>query len=183
MSHSIKWTAIKALSFDIFGTLVDWENGIASTARATIIGPYLPESHHQLLKDIERHDTTVQWETPGMKQPDVIAEGLRRYAHELGVVEQPTTPRHIADVVVVVAPGSGILVPRKAPGNRNARGSFPLLSCCDRPPRLGHGDGAGAGAACIMVDSMCLLLRGYPITRAARPVASNRFLLGTSPIK
>lgn len=36
---------------------------------------------------IERHDTTVQKEQPTSKQQDIIAEGLRRYAKELKVVE------------------------------------------------------------------------------------------------
>lgn len=87
MANTIQWTKIKALSFDIFGTLVDWENGIAKAARATALGPYLPKEHKQLMLDIEKHDTTVQRESPGMLQSDVIAEGLRRYATELRLVE------------------------------------------------------------------------------------------------
>ena len=87
MASHIPWTEIKALSFDIFGTLVDWENGIAQSARATALGPFLPAEHKQLMLDIEEHDTNVQAETPGMLQSDVIAEGLRRYAKELKVVE------------------------------------------------------------------------------------------------
>lgn len=37
---------------------------------------------------IERHDTTVQREFPKLRQTDIIAEGLRRYAHELQIVEK-----------------------------------------------------------------------------------------------
>lgn len=87
MASSIPWKDIKALSFDIFGTLIDWENGIAQAARATAIGPFLPSEHKRLMLDIEKHDTTVQREQPGMLQSDVIAEGLRRYAKELKLVE------------------------------------------------------------------------------------------------
>lgn len=83
---NIPWTRIKALSFDIYGTLVDWEGGIASSARATALGPYLPKDHKDLMLGIEKHDTAVQRENPGMKQSDVIAEGLRRYATELNIV-------------------------------------------------------------------------------------------------
>jgi 2-haloalkanoic acid dehalogenase type II len=84
---NIPWTRIKALSFDIYGTLIDWENGIANAARATALGSYLPKDHKELMLAIEKHDTTVQREHPTMRQSDVIAEGLRRYAKELGVVE------------------------------------------------------------------------------------------------
>ncbi|KAF2171293.1 hypothetical protein M409DRAFT_50755 [Zasmidium cellare ATCC 36951] len=87
MANSIPWTQIKALSFDIYGTFTDWENGIAKAARATALGPYLPKDHRELMLSIERHDTTVQREYPTWKQRDIIAEGLRRYAKELKVVE------------------------------------------------------------------------------------------------
>lgn len=87
MASTIPWTKVKALSFDIYGTLVDWEGGIAASARATALGPYLPKDHKDLLLGIEKHDTTVQRENPTMLQSDVIAEGLRRYARELRVVE------------------------------------------------------------------------------------------------
>ncbi|TKA28632.1 hypothetical protein B0A50_02959 [Salinomyces thailandicus] len=85
---NIPWTRIKALSFDIYGTLIDWEGGIASTARATALGPHLPKDHRQLMLRIEEHDTTVQMEQPKWKQSEVITEGLRRYAKELKVVEE-----------------------------------------------------------------------------------------------
>ena len=87
MASPIPWDKVKALSFDIYGTLLDWENGIAQTARATALGPYLPQEHRKLMLDIEKHDTTVQREHPTMHQSDIIAEGLRRYSRELRVVE------------------------------------------------------------------------------------------------
>ncbi|KAK3114020.1 hypothetical protein LTR53_008091 [Teratosphaeriaceae sp. CCFEE 6253] len=85
-ASNVPWTRIKALSFDIFGTLVDWEGGIDASARATALGPYLPPDRKQFLLDIEQHDTTVQRENPTMLQSRVIAEGLKRYAAQLGVV-------------------------------------------------------------------------------------------------
>lgn len=88
MATTLPWKHIRALSFDIYGTLIDWEHGIARCARATCLGPCLPADHKQLMLDIERHDTAVQRESPGMRQSDVIAEGLRRYAKELQVVEK-----------------------------------------------------------------------------------------------
>lgn len=84
---TVPWTRVKALSFDIYGTLVDWEGGIASSARGTSLGPFLPEDRRELLLAIQRHDTTIQKEHPDWLQRDVIAEGLRRYAKELKVVE------------------------------------------------------------------------------------------------
>jgi len=83
----IPWSQVRALSFDIYGTLIDWESGIVSSARATALGPHLPGDRRKLLLEIERHDTAVQQEKPTMRQTGIIAEGLRRYAQELKVVE------------------------------------------------------------------------------------------------
>jgi 2-haloalkanoic acid dehalogenase type II len=85
-ASSIPWTRLKALSFDIYGTLIDWESGIAQAARNTALGPHLPETHQALMLAIEKHDTAVQREHPTMLQSDVVAEGLRRYADELQLV-------------------------------------------------------------------------------------------------
>lgn len=87
MASSIPWTKIKALSFDVYGTLLDWENGIAQTARSTALGPYLPSDHRKFMLEIEEHDTTVQREHPTMLQSDVVAEAMRRYAHRLKIVD------------------------------------------------------------------------------------------------
>ena len=85
MASPIDWTSVKALSFDIFGTLVDWESGIYDAARASAVGPYLP-SRSETLNGIDDHDVEIQSQNPTMLQCDVIAEGLRRYAKDLGIV-------------------------------------------------------------------------------------------------
>lgn len=84
-SSSINWPSIKALSFDIYGTLIDWESGIYNAALATPVGPYLP-SRSETLNGIDDHDVAVQAENPTMLQSDIIAEGFRRYVRDLGLV-------------------------------------------------------------------------------------------------
>jgi 2-haloalkanoic acid dehalogenase type II len=85
MTSPIDWLSIKALSFDIYGTLIDWESGIYNAARASAVGPYLP-SRSETLNGIDDHDVQVQAENPTMLQPDIIAEGFRRYVRDLGLV-------------------------------------------------------------------------------------------------
>lgn len=87
-TSGIAWSQIQALSFDIFGTLIDWEGGIYAAAKASALGPYLTGSRKEVLQGIGRHDVAVQREHPTMRQRDVIALGLRRYADELKLVEQ-----------------------------------------------------------------------------------------------
>lgn len=84
---AIPWTQIKAMSFDIFGTLVDWEGGMWEGVKASAIGPHVHDREHVmgLLSD---HDIAIQAESPTMLQRDVIAEGFRRTALELKLVEE-----------------------------------------------------------------------------------------------
>ncbi|SMR45310.1 unnamed protein product [Zymoseptoria tritici ST99CH_3D1] len=88
MATSIPWTSIKVVTFDIFGTLLDDERGLASAARATSLAPYLPSSHADLIRGIKAHDSIIQRENPTMLQREVLAEGFRRYAKDIGVVEK-----------------------------------------------------------------------------------------------
>jgi 2-haloalkanoic acid dehalogenase type II len=85
MSSPIDWLSVKALSFDIYGTLVDWESGIYNAARSSTIGDYLP-SRTETLNGIDEHDVKVQAQNPTMLQSEVIAEGFRRFVQDLGLV-------------------------------------------------------------------------------------------------
>jgi 2-haloalkanoic acid dehalogenase type II len=87
MSSPIDWLSVKALSFDIYGTLVDWESGIYNAARSSTIGDYLP-SRTETLNGIDEHDVKVQAQNPTMLQSEVIAEGFRRFVQDLGLVAE-----------------------------------------------------------------------------------------------
>lgn len=84
---SIDWTKIKALTFDIYGTLVDWDAGVIRAARATALGPYLP-SGDEFLSAVEKHHARIEREQPRMRKSDINAEGLRAYATDLKLLEQ-----------------------------------------------------------------------------------------------
>lgn len=84
---SIDWTKIKALTFDIYGTLVDWDAGVVRAARATALGPFLP-SDEEFLVAVEDHHARIEREQPRMRKSDINAEGLRAYAADLGVVKE-----------------------------------------------------------------------------------------------
>ncbi|QIX02080.1 hypothetical protein AMS68_007597 [Peltaster fructicola] len=84
-TSAIPWTHIKAMSFDIFGTLVDWEGGMWAGVKASAIGPYVHD-RQQVMAMLSKHDNAIQVESPTMLQRDVIAEGLKRTAIELKLV-------------------------------------------------------------------------------------------------
>lgn len=65
------------VTFDCFGTLVDWRHGIA-----TGIELVAPGKGWQLLDVYNRHEPEVQRENPGMRYSDVLTEALKRTAAE-----------------------------------------------------------------------------------------------------
>ena len=83
---SIDWTKVKALTFDIYGTLVDWDAGVVRAARNTALGPYLP-SDDEFLHAVEKHHARIEREQPRMRKSKINAEGLRAYAADLRLLE------------------------------------------------------------------------------------------------
>ncbi|KAF2768861.1 HAD-like protein [Teratosphaeria nubilosa] len=86
-NNSIPWTTLKSLSFDIYGTLVDWQNGLVDAALGTPIGPYLPQDSSQLYNALRSHDESIEEERPRSLKADVKAEAFRRLAKDLGLFE------------------------------------------------------------------------------------------------
>ncbi len=78
---AIDWrSGVEALSFDCYGTLIDWETGIVEAA-----GPWMRRAgleDEALLVLFARHETVVQSESPTLAYPRVLAETLRRLGGE-----------------------------------------------------------------------------------------------------
>ncbi len=72
------------LSFDCYGTLIDWETGIAAALQPWAARTGLELDAEQLIAAHGRHETLVQQERPTARYPDVLAETLRRIGGELG---------------------------------------------------------------------------------------------------
>jgi 2-haloalkanoic acid dehalogenase type II len=77
-------TAYDALSFDCYGTLIDWEAGIA-----TVLGPWA-RAHDSSFTDedvlvaFSEHEAAVEREAPAALYPDVLREAFRRTGRALG---------------------------------------------------------------------------------------------------
>jgi 2-haloacid dehalogenase len=77
-------TEFEALSFDCYGTLIDWEAGIAA-----VLGPWARRhdpslADEDLLVAYAEHEAAVEAEAPGMPYPDVLREAFRRTGTRLG---------------------------------------------------------------------------------------------------
>jgi 2-haloacid dehalogenase len=78
-------TDFKALTFDCYGTLIDWESGIH-----TALGPLLAKSadpidRNTALEAFAGFETAQERETPGMRYPDLLARVHARLAKHWGI--------------------------------------------------------------------------------------------------
>lgn len=85
MATEIPWTSIRALSFDVYGTLVDQNNGTIAAARETSLNNFLPSDDTELLEGITKHSRDLEQEHSPMRKSDINVEAFRRYASELGI--------------------------------------------------------------------------------------------------
>ena len=80
----MKLTDFDALSFDCYGTLIDWEAGIAA-----VLGPWarsrgLALDDEALLVAYSGHEALAETEFPGRRYPEILARSLRELGRELG---------------------------------------------------------------------------------------------------
>lgn len=74
------------LSFDCYGTLVDWETGILQQARSTLARRgVVAFDEIALLRGYVRHEATLEASVPHMEYRAVLAETMRRIAWDLGL--------------------------------------------------------------------------------------------------
>jgi 2-haloacid dehalogenase len=78
-------TDYDALSFDCYGTLIDWEAGLAAVLGPWARGEQLGLSEEDLLAAYSGHEAQVEEERPDLLYPDVLSESFRRTARDLGV--------------------------------------------------------------------------------------------------
>ena len=75
----------EVLTFDCYGTLIDWESGIATALRPLLAaaGPGVTDA--RALELFARHESEQEAQTPAMVYSDLLAVVHRRLAAELGV--------------------------------------------------------------------------------------------------
>lgn len=73
-----------ALSFDCYGTLIDWESGIATALRPWAERAGLDIDDEDLISAHARHETLVQQEMPTAPYPVILTETARRIGHDFG---------------------------------------------------------------------------------------------------
>jgi 2-haloacid dehalogenase len=73
-----------ALSFDCYGTLIDWEAGIAAVLAPWAKQAGLDLTDEQLLTAYAENEAQTEQDTPDVLYPTVLAEAFRRTGEKLG---------------------------------------------------------------------------------------------------
>ena len=81
----MRLTDFKALTFDCYGTLIDWEAGMTEALRPLTGRLARPLSRNEVLEAHARHESEQQAQTPGKLYRDLLAIVYRRLAEEWGI--------------------------------------------------------------------------------------------------
>jgi 2-haloacid dehalogenase len=80
----VRLSEFEALSFDCYGTLIDWEAGLSA-----VLGPWarsrgLSLDHEALLAAYSGHEATAEAGYPQERYPEILARSMRALGAELG---------------------------------------------------------------------------------------------------
>ena len=81
----MKLSDFKALTFDCYGTLIDWESGMFQALGQLIGRAARTPSRDQVLEAHARHESAQQLQTPAKKYSELLAVVYKRLAEEWGV--------------------------------------------------------------------------------------------------
>jgi len=75
----------ETLTFDCYGTLIDWETGMVEALKPLLGRTKRALSRNQVLETHARHESSQQLQTPTMRYRDLLAVVYKRLAEEWGV--------------------------------------------------------------------------------------------------
>ncbi|MFM7900220.1 MAG: HAD family hydrolase [Actinomycetota bacterium] len=88
----MKLSDVRLLSFDCYGTLIDWESGITDVVTRLARPHGLHPTEQQILSLFASHETHVQDANPTWTYPVILAETWRRMAESLGLPSRTSHP-------------------------------------------------------------------------------------------
>jgi 2-haloacid dehalogenase len=81
----VRLTDFKILTFDCYGTLIDWETGIIDALSPLLGEDRVARSRDEILAGFARHETAQEAKTPDMLYSELLARVHRRLAEEWGI--------------------------------------------------------------------------------------------------
>ncbi len=92
-------TEFDALSFDCYGTLIDWETGMAAVLRRWAANHGVTMTDEELLNAYADHEATAEALHPTDLYPDILARAMRNLGHQLAVPVSDSDARTLADSI------------------------------------------------------------------------------------
>ena len=80
---TIDYTNVEALTFDCYGTLIDWEAGLSAAFRTVLDAHGVAHDTEDVLARYSRHEAAGEG-GPYLTYAEILAQGLRGVASELG---------------------------------------------------------------------------------------------------
>ena len=81
----MRLTDFKALTFDCYGTLIDWESGMMQALSGLVGKSRRTLTRDMILEAHARHESAQQRQTPAMRYCDILSIVYKRLAEEWGV--------------------------------------------------------------------------------------------------
>lgn len=81
----VRLTDFDVLSFDCYGTLIDWETGILSALAPWLEREGVRPGRELLLESFGRHESVLEANKPRLPYPEILTQVHRGLAAELGV--------------------------------------------------------------------------------------------------
>jgi 2-haloacid dehalogenase len=94
----IDWASIEVLSFDCYGTLIDWEAGILTSLRRMLDGPVVPDE--ALLEAYARHEARLEagpWRPYRQVLTDSLVATLAEHGSAVPAAARPALGGSVAD--------------------------------------------------------------------------------------
>jgi 2-haloacid dehalogenase len=82
---ALKLTDFDTLTFDCYGTLIDWESGMFAALRPLLSRAKTPLTRDQVLQAHARHESSQQKTTPAKRYSALLAIVYKRLAEEWGL--------------------------------------------------------------------------------------------------
>ncbi len=95
----MKLTDFEALSFDCYGTLIDWEAGIAAVLEPWARDRGIDVGVQELLEQYAKAEEREERQTPSALYPDIVAAAMRSVGVALGAEVSPADGRRLATSV------------------------------------------------------------------------------------
>ena len=154
----------KALSFDCYGTLIDWESGILAELVPWAQRHGVDARPEDLLAAFGATETIVQTEHPTMRYPDVLATVLERVGDRFGVT---STPAERTDFGASVPRWPAFPDSAEALARLQQRYALVILSNVDRTSFAGSNERLGVEFDLVLTAEDIGAYKPSPVTFAA----------------